>query len=335
MARSEARIFTTIWADADFRALPREIQFMYFFLLSQPDLSHCGVVPYRPARWAPMSAGSSQEEIEADIRALEISRPPFVITDKRTGELLIRSLVRRDGMLASPKMVRPVQAALYEVESAALRQVLATELQRCLAEGEVHPDYVTPRAPKRGKAPDALDVVIKKLFPQVDTLSDTLSGETRIPYRIPHTIPNPIGTGTGTGTVVTTVKDLQTPPASGSAGLEPGALTVTQRSKRITDAYAQAEPMCKWPAVNGVVIKAIKSERFTDDEIRDALLRMAAENRSVTVDSLRTELGGLPPSRYQKPDTGPPGPARVTQKALRTLQAGTNLQAHRNRMEIA
>jgi hypothetical protein len=74
-------------------------------------------------------------------------------------------------------------------------------------------------------------------------------------------------------------------------------MTTTQRSKRITDAYAAAEPMCKWPAVNGVVIKAIQSGRYSDDEIRDALLRMVPENRSVTVDSLRTELSGMPTSR--------------------------------------
>jgi hypothetical protein len=72
-------------------------------------------------------------------------------------------------------------------------------------------------------------------------------------------------------------------------------MSVTQRSKRLTDAYAEAEPMCKWPAVNAVVIRAIKTEKWSDDEILDALLRMAKENRSVTIDALRTELNGLPP----------------------------------------
>lgn len=86
--------------------------------------------------------------------------------------------------------------------------------------------------------------------------------------------------------------EIQQPPAAAANGSRP---SVTQRSKLITDAYAAAEPMCKWPAVNGVVIKAIKSERYSDNEIRDALLRMAAENRSVTVDSLRTELAGMTP----------------------------------------
>jgi hypothetical protein len=65
--------------------------------------------------------------------------------------------------------------------------------------------------------------------------------------------------------------------------------------------------MCKWPAVNGVVIRAIKTEQWSDGEILSALLRMANENRSVTIDSLRTELGGLPPpqgTNGRRPSTG-------------------------------
>jgi len=89
-----------------------------------------------------------------------------------------------------------------------------------------------------------------------------------------------------------TETDTQQPSV---AAASESRLSVTQRSKRITDAYAEAEPMCKWPAVNSVVIRAIKAEEWTDGEIQAALLRMAEENRSVTVDSLRIELNGLPP----------------------------------------
>lgn len=85
---------------------------------------------------------------------------------------------------------------------------------------------------------------------------------------------------------------IQTPTVSASEATE---LTETQRSKRLTDAYAKAVPMCKWPAVNGVVISAIRSGHFTDEAIRDALLRLAADNRPVTIDSLRTELIGVVP----------------------------------------
>lgn len=86
-------------------------------------------------------------------------------------------------------------------------------------------------------------------------------------------------------------------PASRALAVVPDApLSITQRSKLITDAYAVVEPMCKWPAVNGIVIKAIRTEKWTDDEICDALLRLAKEGRAVTVETLRVEVSGMPPS---------------------------------------
>jgi hypothetical protein len=72
------------------------------------------------------------------------------------------------------------------------------------------------------------------------------------------------------------------PPAS--------PLTVNQRAKRITDAYANAVPMCKWQAVNAIVIRAINAKKWPDDEIRDAMLRLAESRRTVTVNSLGNEL---------------------------------------------
>lgn len=96
--------------------------------------------------------------------------------------------------------------------------------------------------------------------------------------------------------------DLPTP----SASLAPDGATITQRSKRITDAYAAAQPMCRWPAINGIVIRAIKAEKFSDDEIHAALMRLAGEGRTVTVESLRIELEGMPPGRTS------PRPARPT-----------------------
>jgi hypothetical protein len=82
---------------------------------------------------------------------------------------------------------------------------------------------------------------------------------------------------------------------------------VTQRAKPITDAYAEAEPMCRWPAVNSIVIRAIKADKWTDDEIRSALLRLAKEGRTVTVDTLRYELQGMPPSNARVAATGTDG----------------------------
>ena len=94
-------------------------------------------------------------------------------------------------------------------------------------------------------------------------------------------------------------------------------LSVTQRAKRITDAYDAAVPMCKWPAVNAIVIRAINAEKWTDDAINDAMLRHAADNRPVTIDSLRTELDGIAP-RGATP--GAPRPS-TTDRAMAEAQA--------------
>jgi hypothetical protein len=114
--------------------------------------------------------------------------------------------------------------------------------------------------------------------------------------------------------------------SSGADEPRPGnGLTITQRSKRITDVYAEAEPMCKWPAVNSVVIRAIKTGEWSDDEIRDALLRMAEENRSVTIDSLRIELNGLPSAKHRS--DGTPPESTGAQRAQQALEAGRRVQA--------
>lgn len=106
----------------------------------------------------------------------------------------------------------------------------------------------------------------------------------------------PVGSSKTTPETETeTVKEqAPTVPAADAADASP--LTETQRSKRLTDAYAGREPMCNWPAVNGVVLKAIRSGRFGDAEVHAALMRLAVDGRSVTVDTLRTELQGFPAS---------------------------------------
>jgi len=99
----------------------------------------------------------------------------------------------------------------------------------------------------------------------------------------------------------------------------PADASITQRSKTITDAYAAVQPMCRWPAVNGVVIKAIKANRYADDEIHAALQRLAADGRSVTIETLRVELEGLAPR-------GSPNGAKPSTTDQR-VQAGLALAA--------
>jgi len=70
--------------------------------------------------------------------------------------------------------------------------------------------------------------------------------------------------------------------------------------------------MCKWPAVNGVVVHAIKSGKYDDAEIQAALLRMAKSGQTVTVESLRIEIEGFTPTQRRAPQGGSPLPATVS-----------------------
>lgn len=116
-----------------------------------------------------------------------------------------------------------------------------------------------------------------------------------------------------------TETDTQTPAES-------AALTPTQRSKPITDAYHAAQPMCKWPAINGVVIHGIKSGKYTDDEIQAALLRMAESGQTVSVESLRLEIEGFTPRDHGSPN----GQSTAAKKAQAAISAGAEVQRMMN-----
>jgi hypothetical protein len=147
MARTEARIFTSIWSDPDFLSLTRDAQGLYLFLLSQRELSYCGVMPLRPPRWVPKAAGLTLADIERDLKELEgtaypspnppvgeagegSSRRPFVITDPDTGEIFIRSLLRRDGAWKIPNLLKLVIDSSEDIASPAIRAALLDEVRR-------------------------------------------------------------------------------------------------------------------------------------------------------------------------------------------------------------
>lgn len=71
--------------------------------------------------------------------------------------------------------------------------------------------------------------------------------------------------------------------------------TTNQRINRLTKTYTDRVPLSKFPAVMGIVGKAVKTGLYDDDQITEALARLADNGRPVTVDVLRIELEGLTP----------------------------------------
>lgn len=128
MARSHGRILSGIWQDPDFRALPAEPQRMYLFLLSQPNLTHAGLLPLTVRRWASAALDLTPERVRAALAALEAAR--FVVVDGDAEELLIRTLVRNDGVWKQPKVMIRMGEDAREITSARLRAAFVTEMHR-------------------------------------------------------------------------------------------------------------------------------------------------------------------------------------------------------------
>lgn len=128
MARSEARLVVSIWADPDFLALSGSAQRLFMFLISQPDLAHDGVIALRERRWSKSAAGMTTAQIATDLDELSTRR--FVVVDEDTEELLVRSFIRRDKVYRQPNVLRAAADHLATVSSAVIKSAVAAELLR-------------------------------------------------------------------------------------------------------------------------------------------------------------------------------------------------------------
>lgn len=128
MARSYANIATAIWRDDEFIALDVDEQYVYFLLISQPDISAAGVLTVALTRWASRSKGMTRDRMLTAIEGLQAHR--FVIADFDTDEILVRSFVRWDGGYTNSKRRFAIRDAADQVVSVAVQRALAAEFQR-------------------------------------------------------------------------------------------------------------------------------------------------------------------------------------------------------------
>jgi predicted nucleic acid-binding protein len=87
------------------------------------------------------------------------------------------------------------------------------------------------------------------------------------------------------------------------ATAEAAAATEGQRVNTLTRTYTDQVPLSNFPAIAGIVRKAVRTGRYSDHEITDALGRLALDNRPVTTDTLRIELEGMTPRSSRKSGT--------------------------------
>lgn len=128
MAREYAKLLTRIWADSDFKALSGQAQRLYFQLISQPDMSMAGVVTLAEKRWSLQVGDQDQPHIEAALTELERHR--FVVVDRNTQEVLIRSFIRSDAGWRSPTTMKGIDSSARAILSDSLKAEIRYEIGR-------------------------------------------------------------------------------------------------------------------------------------------------------------------------------------------------------------
>lgn len=136
MARSYGKLWTSIWG-TDFVDLDRNLQHAYMTLCAQPRLSMVGLLDYMPNRLARCSKDWTVDDVESDMKGLEAEN--YIVLDRDTNELLIRSFIRSDQILMSPNLVKGAMSEYAEVMSQKLQDTIDDELRRAFADG---PDMV-------------------------------------------------------------------------------------------------------------------------------------------------------------------------------------------------
>ena len=129
MASGEyAKLLKRIWGDPDFKALTADEQLLYLKLISQTDVSLCGVLTLATIRWAGQTSNTTQQSTEESLASL--ARKQYVFVDHETQEVLIRSYIRNDRGYKSPLTFKAITGAIGRVLSPYLRGEISRELER-------------------------------------------------------------------------------------------------------------------------------------------------------------------------------------------------------------
>lgn len=224
MARSYGRVLSTIWADEDWTALTRGAQHTYMLLLSQPKLTLVGLLDYLPSRWARLATDSDLASVEADIDELETSR--FVLVDRHTDELLIRTFVRHDlrTIQANANLIKGMWGAWATIQSDRLRRAVVESIPEDL--------WITSRCQPH---PEALQMRRSpRLEPMVQTdgsdqQSQPPSSLLLPPSTIPSSKPSSHSPHTGTAAAAATDLEADAPPDTLSEAID---LLVTAELER-------------------------------------------------------------------------------------------------------
>lgn len=130
MARSHAKLSTSVWTDEDHRALSITAQWLYAYLLANPRLSICGVMDVSVGRWVRQAPDATPEALRAALGDLEAVG--HVCVDWGTEELMFRTFTRHD--LSAKRWNKNLTAGFWRawrgVESVDIRARVVLQIPR-------------------------------------------------------------------------------------------------------------------------------------------------------------------------------------------------------------
>src|SRR5699024_4758647 len=130
--REYAQLKLSIWNDRDFTSLSVDAQLVYIMAMSHPTTNLAGVLDYSPQKFARLAGGLTPKRVTTAVA--ELARGRFVITDHDTGEMLVRTAARASGAWKKPTTAASIDTSVGNTFSDTLRNVLADELRRAVAE---------------------------------------------------------------------------------------------------------------------------------------------------------------------------------------------------------
>jgi hypothetical protein len=126
MARDHARINLDLWGDDDWLDLTVDAQALYMMLYTSPGLTFCGAGEWNPAKLMQRASDWTVDRIM--VAAAELSERLFLLIDIETGEYLLRSWIKHDGLWRTPNMAVTVANARGDLGSRTLRGVIVFEV---------------------------------------------------------------------------------------------------------------------------------------------------------------------------------------------------------------
>jgi hypothetical protein len=122
------RVVRSIWTDPEWLDLTSTQKLVYLQLISQPNVSKCGVLPFVPRRWAHMHPDLSADDLIGALSALEAKR--YVVIDRDTEEILIRTYLRYDEAWKQTNGTRGIQIEAQEIMSKRLLDAVIEEYEQ-------------------------------------------------------------------------------------------------------------------------------------------------------------------------------------------------------------